>query len=696
MSTDPHELTVRVQAMDGQWETLGADRYRAAVPENVRFDFNGWGPNKCSFVLRRDPGAPHPDLSTWTPVEVEIAGRLVWDGRVQETPIAESTDSQINVQCEGWQYHLDDDTYSQGYVHTRMSEWRDARSYVDQDLTRHVAAGVVEVGDGAIQLTFPLGWTAVASARCVAVLDAGPGRVFKRVVVTGTSSNNTPNNQFYVLGSDTPNTTTGNTLFAGPLANNAGATFTLAGTIAAGSRYVNLMNNTVAAQAAYGADVWFKITSVQCFAETAYESGNASVLKADVVVKDALAHTVFLTDTKAVAAGTFNIPEFFPDGARTAREIISVINGYENYDVRVLLGQRVQFAPRPTAPLYEIGEWSGADFVDATANSGAEIFNRVTVSGTGPDGTPLAVDRVTQGGWTRAPVAALTQPTNPSADVNTTGWTINPAGNVVRDTVTFNTSPASYQGVLGGGNFSQTFGNFVKGGRYRLAFAWLAPPATAFLGVSATTSGVVIYPLGMNLGAQDVIGTGPAGPPGSAIFYGGTAGPAWRICYWDWIQPVDGAPITVLFQIPTGRNVDDIYVERSLPTLVNRRGFSKSTIMPVGFGLTITSGARIADLFLESHKTVPFRGSFNAVGEGGVRMVLGGGTVHPAHIEAGRVVRASHRVDPDTGGLGRDGPIATVAYDHDNLVSQVSIDENRAGLETLLGRLAVVQDQRVS
>jgi hypothetical protein len=44
MSSDPRDLTVRILPLDGQWETLGVDRYRNIVPENVQFTFNEWGP----------------------------------------------------------------------------------------------------------------------------------------------------------------------------------------------------------------------------------------------------------------------------------------------------------------------------------------------------------------------------------------------------------------------------------------------------------------------------------------------------------------------------------------------------------------------------------------------------------------------------------------------------------------------------
>src|SRR6478672_1028388 len=125
---DPHEASVRVQVLGGTWETIGSDRYRGVAAEQLQLTANEWGPDTASFTLRRDPDAVHPDLLAWTPVEIWVAGVPVWDGRVKETPAQEGADFSLNVQCEGWQYHLDDDSYAANYVHTRLDDFADVRS----------------------------------------------------------------------------------------------------------------------------------------------------------------------------------------------------------------------------------------------------------------------------------------------------------------------------------------------------------------------------------------------------------------------------------------------------------------------------------------------------------------------------------------------------------------------------------------
>ena len=118
------QVTIRLQTLDGVWETVGSDRLRGVWPENDSYTADEKGPSKCSFELSRDPGAVFPDLVAWTPCEVEIGGELVWSGRVQERrPRGRPV---VNVQGRGWQFHLDDDMFSRVYIETRLQALTDA------------------------------------------------------------------------------------------------------------------------------------------------------------------------------------------------------------------------------------------------------------------------------------------------------------------------------------------------------------------------------------------------------------------------------------------------------------------------------------------------------------------------------------------------------------------------------------------
>src|ERR1035437_482485 len=148
------DATVRLQALDGTWETCGADRAIGVDPESVGCTHNEWGPDKASFQLHRSPIAIWPDLGSFAPVEIEIGGVLVWEGRTGETPLKEGAEQVINVQCEGWQYQTDDDVYQPLYVHSKLTDWKDCRSFLGEDLTAFTTAGVVSASTGALTI----GW----------------------------------------------------------------------------------------------------------------------------------------------------------------------------------------------------------------------------------------------------------------------------------------------------------------------------------------------------------------------------------------------------------------------------------------------------------------------------------------------------------------------------------------------------------
>lgn len=696
---DPHEITVRVQALGGAWETLGTRRYREVVPENVTFSFNAWGPDTCSFVLRRNAGSIHPDLSTWTPIEVEVAGVLVWDGRIKETPTADGDDPTISVQAEGWQYHLDDDVYSYSYIHTRLGDFVDDRSYPSTNLVVNAAFWKVETGDGQILLSVAQGDTAISGGGGVATLDLGPGCSAITVSVDVASSFNAAGITLYVMGTDAPYWNDASRLdFYSAIANNdagfvsANNVITLSSgtgaSIASPRRYIHVMMYWSGGGGVAAADYWFKITGLRAFAPGVgfpASPGGHSIMSSDYVVKHAVAQAAPLLskDMSQVDGGLFNVPEFALSGAHTPREVINAVNAYENYETKVLIGRRLHFKARPSAPIYEIGEWSGADFQDASANSGDEIFNRVIVQGTGPDGAQMQVDRGSVGPpWKIAP--EITNP-NPGFEVNTTGWTT-VVGTLARSTAQANTGVASASITTDGTGvctlgYNTSLTGLLVGRTYLMSIAIRRVVANGDYFVFANIQG------------------GPTAPYYFLVDYLAVDLPlntwttkqvqftslATTMCFG---MQVIGTATTLMCYI------DDVQFLRSNSTLVDRRNFTRTKILPVSSSITTTSGNRIGDLYLTAHKTTPFKGGFTVVGQGGVRSVVGGATVHPAHIQVGQMVRCAHRIDPDTGGWSRDGTIANVTYNHDSLTSTVTLDENRAGLETLLGRLAVVQGQR--
>jgi hypothetical protein len=417
--------TIRCDPIAGEWQTLGTERYRGVVAEGIEASSNSWGPDRMSFTVKAvEAGAARPDLLPYTPLELEIDGLLCWAGRIKSRP---STQRDHSVQCEGWQYHLDDDVYRRSYVHTRLGDYRDQRTFLGADLTKFRTNGSVMTDGGAITI----GYHAVdnvASGDCVGVtLDLGPGEIGKRVVMTWVSSNNVAGLTCTVRTSDSENPLAGvagtdyNDLFT--FAMNTGTSGTSNGTAATGRRYMHVyLTDPVTAYNPIGGDVRLQITGLMTFRDVTYESGNASILKADTVIINARnTATPLLNQTDAlVTAGTFSIPEYLTNGSQSPREIMEQINAYENYRLKLGGGdlKTLVYSAKPTVPLYEVGEGSGSQFADASI-SGEDIYSKVVVEGTGPDGAFLTSTRTQTGtlvdrqGFTRAKVlpirSAMTQ-----------------------------------------------------------------------------------------------------------------------------------------------------------------------------------------------------------------------------------------------------------------------------------------------
>jgi hypothetical protein len=377
---------IRCDPIDGAWQTLGSGRYRGVVPEGIEATTNVWGPDQLSFNIKTvEAAALRPDLLPYTPVELEIDGILVWAGRVRQRP---STDQEHQVTCEGWQYHLDDDAISRMYVGTKLSDWADVRQDLNYDLTRFITKWGVETGS-TVKISHPAEAIAVNKSAGV-VFDCGPDSSAARVVITWTSANNDANiTCFFDTSAVVPVPTTGAATIT-TLAGGASGTFTAS---PSDRRYLMIWCDAAAHTPA--AETWIKITSAQVFRDPAYESGNASILKADTVVNNALGTAPLLNQSRAlVTAGTFSIPEYATDGYQTPRDIMQSVNAYENYDIQIGGAdlKTLIYAPKQTVPAYIVGEWSGAQFADASI-AGDDIYNKAIVTGTGPDGAPLVAKR---------------------------------------------------------------------------------------------------------------------------------------------------------------------------------------------------------------------------------------------------------------------------------------------------------------
>jgi hypothetical protein len=180
---------------------------------------------------------------------------------------------------------------------------------------------------------------------------------------------------------------------------------------------------------------------------------------------------------------------------------------------------------------------------------------------------------------------------------------------------------------------------------------------------------------------------------GSRSFTDNTGG--YVECLLEWTQPSDATAYRIqvtAHPASGGENFDTITVGRMRSTVIDRRAFRRTKILPVQSALTQAGAEQIGDTYLLNHKTTPLKGSLSVTGQGGVRRVLGGAAVHPAHLlkNTTEFIRFSHRIDPDTGNHGREGRIASVSYTHTGEKASVQIDNDRQNFEALLARLGAL------
>lgn len=421
------DVCIRAEVLNGTWETFGVDRAIEVDPESVSYGANEWGCEKASFTLRRNPWAAWPDLSPFTPVEIEIGGVIVWEGRTEGTPLKAGAEASINVQAGGWAQHLDDDLYKRLYVHATLSDWKDIRSSVEAPLASFSASPQVLSETGVITLSFPKGSPVTLDVTRVGVyLDLGEAGAAKTVSVTFGESTFVAG--YYTLFA-----------FAGPSVEaylaeelwqfDAGTPVTPStATLTTSERYVFLFIVRTGETAEENGDRSLKITAISVFGEAAYESAGASVLKASTVIENALAEATKLLSSDLsqidTAADEFDIPTLVMANYKTSREMITAVNAFHNWVTAIDLERRMVFAPPSTEPLLEWGSWSGEELEDPSAGEGADIYNRVLVEGTEADSDPVdvavtaaevgATTVVDQRGFRRSKAISLANATNPT------------------------------------------------------------------------------------------------------------------------------------------------------------------------------------------------------------------------------------------------------------------------------------------
>lgn len=396
------DLVVRAQRLEGSWTVLGSEDARGIVPEDVEVAANQNGVDTITLTLQRAPDAAWPDLLAYTPIEVEVLGRVIAEGFIAKTP-TDSAQRRITVQAKGWQYALDDVPEQRWYVHTALADFKDTRSMLGETLGADKAAAVGQVStDTGVSLSFPNGQAVATNGFVCISLDLGPNSASwpRQLVLDYQTSGNSSTDAWVVQTADTPYCY----LASGhDILNNAAISASASGTLNLAPptprRYVQVYLYSQSTKTET-ADVWVKLTRVVAASSTSYIASSASSLKAHQVVQAAAAGTPGITTILAsgasfepgrVAQTSFAIPGFGSDQSRSPRETIDAVNAYHGYRWRVVRGQALEFGPFPAAPLYEVGAGSGATFQNTSANDADNIYESCEVQASQADGTPLSL-----------------------------------------------------------------------------------------------------------------------------------------------------------------------------------------------------------------------------------------------------------------------------------------------------------------
>ncbi len=683
--------TIRVQAADGRWETLGVDRYRGVRPEAILPTWNGWGPDSLAFALKRDPTVNHPDIQPFTPLEyAPDGGRVTWAGYTIDAPGSGASDPQVAVQAQGCQYHTDDDPFAELFSVRDLSAWRDARSFPEARLGPLAAAPTLEAGDGAIRFGWPKGAAMTDATHVGVILDLGPGSRARYLAFDYDSENMAGNGAFrlYSRGMDTADPLPPEpSIRWDEIASLAFATAPAAGNqqggIATPRRYVAiLLANTFNGTAQL--DHIVRLTAIRVYGDPAYQSAGQSALKSSHVLAVALARAPLLDpSTDDIAVPGFVMPAFGdPQTEATGREYMERANSYLGWRLKVDHRRRLIHQPQPSRPALRVNVGDpGVEFVDTSVNSGRDVYNKITVRGRSGAGDPLEAVRYSGHATdTAIDTSAIAQPSNPSATVDTSGWAGTTGGFVrVTDPVKVFSAPASFElAALNDDDAAATTtvtNTSLRDGDliffdFRAARRQPGPPHH-FLAVELTLT-----------------------PSGRRFRIDVDVGDTYRRYAVAFRQRGADTGYTIRAYGKGNRDdllgvFDDFRIGRLTLTGPDRRGLFRSKVLDVQAPTTREAMEAIGDAYLLQTARAPLRGTLTVTGRA-VKQSPGGASIHPGDLGmyTGEIITLADVVEPTTGEKGRNGILAGVSYQDG--VATITLDNARGNFEALLARMAVV------
>lgn len=672
------DLSIMYQPLAGGWVKLGTQHGggRGVVAESIRLegDRGEGGCLSCSFKLKQDPRWIQTEMEKATPIVVMDGAEAIWSGRIAETPMTFGEDDiEVGVNAQGWWQHMKDDCTDREWVISDLSRWVDIRTQPNARLLYAEDAShfVVNNANGYIQLALQPNQTYATNSRCGVTIDLGANNTSKTVSVDYTSSNNSAGVSLYCYNHSTAYwaDATNETGF-GPIANNAGASGTQTATFTTTRRYVTVFMYVTAGGATGAANIWFNLTGIRVFTDSADASAGASILKASTVISETLdaCAPLISADRSRITTTSLSLPQFpGSPGWRYADELIKQANAPHGYLARLTPDPVpvFEYSPIPTDYRFVLGEGQYT-LLEPAAQALQGVASRVITEYEDASGVRSYAEADVSDDLVSSPV----QVTNPSATVDTSNWS---GGSLSRDTGTFQSTPASFRVTTPGYGAADLTQRPTPGKKYTIRFY--------AKGNSATT--IWVWAGGDKT-------TNPF--PGWAQYVRPTLTTSWALYEIELTWPsnisTDGYSLT--FDADTVTiNVDDIQIFEATANLIDRRGFRRTFLRPMTQRSTLATAQAISDLELADAQFPPFKGTIGTVG--GRIPLKGGGSMDVSHLPAcvGDNILLGNLHDPNTQGLGRIGNIQSVVYDHDKRQAIIGIDRDLSFITELRNRLSL-------
>lgn len=173
-----------------------------------------------------------------------------------------------------------ENAYGKTYVHQKLSDWKDRREETTTTLGsgQAVEAGVIS-SDGGLQIGLSKGYVVAVGDVVGVMLDAGPNDKWRRMVFSGSTSNNNnsgaPGLWVQMYSGNYPSGSGAVSIYGPAAFTTMGATFTNQSANPTG-RYI-FINVEGSGAGTMAADGWVKFSKILAVTDNTYESANVSV-----------------------------------------------------------------------------------------------------------------------------------------------------------------------------------------------------------------------------------------------------------------------------------------------------------------------------------------------------------------------------------------------------------------------------------